>query len=112
MLAGPVILGTPVIFGFVYDMRRNNDGPFLACMEARLLSTLAMGPLEYQRTLHQSQGLAGFDFLHCLLPLRRRGAKGLLPTVFRDLTFTGIYCGNYVVYIYIPVDHYNHLLFI
>ncbi|CAD7934735.1 unnamed protein product [Amoebophrya sp. A120] len=87
-------LATPVMFGFIYDIRHKNDGAFLAALEARFLTTLFLSPLEYQRTLHQSQGLAGFDFLHCLLPLKRRGAKGLLPTIGRDLTFTSIYCGG------------------
>ncbi|CAD7930528.1 unnamed protein product [Amoebophrya sp. A25] len=86
-------LGTPLVFSFVFDMRKH-DGALLAALQARFVTTLAFSPLEYQRTLHQATGLRGFDFLHCLLPLRRRGARGLVATMGRDLSFTWIYCGG------------------
>ncbi|XP_037046422.1 solute carrier family 25 member 40-like isoform X2 [Bradysia coprophila] len=74
--------------------------PLLAGMSARVLSVTVVNPLELVRTKMQSEKLSYFQVgKACRTMIAKEGItglwKGLAPTLYRDVPFSGIYWASY-----------------
>ncbi|KAG4070535.1 hypothetical protein HA402_001201 [Bradysia odoriphaga] len=74
--------------------------PLLAGMSARVLSVTVVNPLELVRTKMQSEKMSYFQVgKACRTMIAKEGItglwKGLAPTLYRDVPFSGIYWASY-----------------
>jgi len=85
---------TPGFLVLLYNIRREQDGSFIAGMKARLWTTMLLQPLEYGRSVKQATDTikisteAGKIGLGCYW-------RGLSATLWRDMIFAAIYWGSF-----------------
>lgn len=107
-LAPTLVMAVPatVLYFTAYDHLREsmipafgeNMGPMLAGTSARVLASAATSPFELIRTLAQSgeQGIAEVGMIQSFRQITASGGvlalwRGLEPTLWRDVPFSGIY---------------------